>query len=303
MTATLSALGTDSGPDPAGASPQQTGQSGVTWRGALAGWVGIAILTVTAVVTIFAPLIAPYGSNDQNLLGILKAPSAVHPFGTDELGRDVLTRVIYGGREALLITVLATAAGVLLGVALGMWTALSRRWTDNVVGRLADVQLALPSILLALVVLSFSGSNPVSLVVVLALGVWVLVFRVVRAHARSVAAQPFVEAARLAGAGTWQVVRRHVLPATLPLVAVATALSFSTVLLAESSLSFLGLGVQPPTPDWGNMVAEGQTTLDGAWWVSIFPGLAIVFVIIGVQLTADYLAERFSISGRLGGAQ
>src|ERR1700735_1188261 len=114
MTATLSALGTDSGPDPAGASPQQTGQSGVTWRGALAGWVGIAILTVTAVVTIFAPLIPPCGSNHQDLLGILKAPSAAHPFGADELGRDVLTRVIYGGREALLITVLATAAGVLL---------------------------------------------------------------------------------------------------------------------------------------------------------------------------------------------
>ncbi|MFC5950491.1 ABC transporter permease [Pseudonocardia lutea] len=262
------------------------------------GIVGAVVVVAVAVLTIAAPLVAPHDPLAQDLTGLLRPPSAVHPFGTDELGRDVLSRVLYGGRVALGVSLVATVLSAVLGVGLGVVAALGGRYWDATLGRLADVQLAVPGILLALVVLAFAGSGTVALVVVLALGSWVLNFRIARVHATFVAAQPFIEAARLAGASTVEVVRRHVVPALGPLVLVAATLTFSTVLLLESSLGFLGLGVQPPTPDWGQMVASGQAQLAGAWWVSIFPGAALVVVIVGVQLAGDRLAERFSTAGR-----
>ncbi|MCW2643860.1 MAG: binding-protein-dependent transport system inner rane component [Dactylosporangium sp.] len=266
-------------------------------RRSVAGIVGVTIVAGTALFTVLAPLIAPAGPDDQDLARILQPPSwSGNLLGTDRLGRDVLTRVLYGGREALLITVLAVLISVAVGVGLGFVAGLAGRWVDNLIGRLADIQLAIPSVLLALVVLAFAGGGTVPLVVVLTVGSWVLNFRVVRTHAAATAAQPFIEAARLAGAGTTQVIRRHILPATLPLVAVSITLNFSAVLLLESSLGFLGLGVQPPTPDWGQMVASGQAQLASAWWVSLAPGLALITVIVGVQLVGDWLAERFSVA-------
>ncbi|HEY1919825.1 MAG TPA: ABC transporter permease [Streptosporangiaceae bacterium] len=276
---------------------EEDGRRRGRWRHNLAGLIGAAILLLTVVVSVFARQIAPYGLNDQDLLNILHAPSSAHLLGTDELGRDVLSRVIYGGREALLVTVLAVVLAVLAGFGLGVTAALARGWVDNLLGRLADIQLSIPAILLALVVLALAGSSTPLLVVVLALSSWVLVFRVARAQARNIAAQPYVEAARLAGAGTRAVIRRHVLPGTLPLAIVASALSFSSVLILEASLGFLGLGVQPPNADWGEMIATGQSHLAIAWWASLSPGIALVLVLIGVQLCADWLAQRFSIKG------
>jgi peptide/nickel transport system permease protein len=267
------------------------------WRRNLPGLIGAAILLTAVVVSVFARQIAPYGLNDQDLLNILHPPSGAHLLGTDELGRDVLSRVIYGGREALFVTVLAVVFSVAGGFALGVTAALAGGWVDNLMGRLADIQLSIPAILLALVVLALAGSSLPLLIVVLALSSWVLVFRVVRAQARTIAAQPYVEAARLAGANTRAVIRRHVLPGTLPLAIVAAALNFSTVLILEASLGFLGLGVQPPNADWGEMIATGQSHLAIAWWASLSPGIALVLVLIGVQLCADWLAQRFSIKG------
>lgn len=271
-----------------------------SWRRNVAGLAGAAILLAAVVVSVFAKQIAPDPVNAQDLFAILHGPSSRHLLGTDELGRDVLSRVIYGGREALLVTLLAVAVSVTVGFVLGVTAALAGGWVDNLLGRLADIQLAIPAILLALVVLALAGSSLPLLVVVLALSSWVLVFRVVRAQARTIATQPFVEAARLAGAGTWAVVRRHVLPGVAPLVIVSAALNFSAVLILEASLGFLGLGVQPPAADWGEMIAFGQAHLAIAWWASIPPGLALIAVLVGVQLSADWLAQRFSIKG-LGG--
>jgi peptide/nickel transport system permease protein len=262
------------------------------------GLVGAVLLALIAVTTLAAPLIVPHDPLAQDLTALLRPPlSPGHLLGTDQLGRDVLSRIVHGGRVALGVSVLATAVAAVAGVLLGVVAALGGRWWDHTLGRLADVQLAVPGILLALVVLAFAGSGTVQLVVVLALGSWVLNFRIARVHAAHVAAQPYIEAARLAGAGTTAVVRRHIAPALAPLVLVSGTLTFSSVLLLESSLGFLGLGVQPPTPDWGEMVASGQAQLAGAWWVSIFPGIALVAVIVAVQLVGDRLAERFSVGG------
>lgn len=268
------------------------------YRGqALSGILGLSILAVAAAGTVLAPWIAPGGPDGEDLTRMLQPPSAGAVLGTDELGRDVLTRVLYGGREALFVTVLAVAFGVALGFTLGFASALAGRWADNLIGRLADVQLSIPALLLAMVALAFAGAGTALLVGVLALSAWVLIFRVVRAQARIVSKQLYVDAARIGGAGALQVVRRHILPGTAPLVLVSASSTFSAVLLLESSLGFLGLGVQPPAADWGQMVAEGQAHLTTAWWVSVAPGVALVLVIIGVQLTTDWLAQRWSVAG------
>jgi len=270
-------------PEPAtGPRRRRLGPSGVA---------GAVVLTVVVLVTLAAPLLVgdPLA---QDFTAILQTPSPAHPFGTDELGRDLLTRVVFGGRSALAITGVASLVAAVLGLGLAVAGALFGGTVDAVAGRLADVQLAVPTIVLAIVILSFVGNSFVPLVAVLVLGAWVLTFRVIRGHARAVVRQPYVEAARVAGAGRWDVGRRHLLPSVLPLFFVAVTLSASAVLLLESSLGFLGLGVQPPQPDWGQMVAAGQARLSTAAWLALFPGLALIVTIVGLQLLGDGLAER-----------
>ncbi|MDL9937287.1 ABC transporter permease [Gordonia sp. ABSL1-1] len=261
-----------------------------------------AVLLAIVVAAVGAPLFAPEGYDAQDITARYSAPTwfGRHPLGTDELGRDVLVRAVYGGQSALGITVLAAVLATLLGLTLALVAALGRRWVDDLVGRLADVQLAIPSILLALVVLAFAGNEIVPLIVVLAVGAWVLTFRIVRVHATRIAALPYVEAARISGAGWWGVLRRHVLPASLPLVVVAFTLNFSSILVLESSLGYLGLGIQPPRPDWGQMVSSGQAQLAGAWWISIVPGVFLVATVVSVQVIGDWLADRLSVNGSGG---
>ncbi|GEL21202.1 glutathione ABC transporter permease GsiD [Pseudonocardia sulfidoxydans NBRC 16205] len=256
------------------------------------GWVGAGVLVAVLATT----LIGPLTSGDplaQNFDAILRAPSAGHLFGTDELGRDVFVRVVFGGRTALAITVVSAVVASLLGLVLALAGALFGGWVDAVTSRLADVQLAVPSIVLAIVVLSFVGNSFVPIVFVLVLGSWVLTFRVIRGHARAVVAQQYVEAARVAGAGRFGIAWRHLIPSVLPLLAVAFTINASSALLLESSLGYLGLGVQPPDPDWGQMVATGQAQIFTAPWIALFPGLAVVATAVGLQLLGDGLAERF----------
>ncbi|NKY43761.1 ABC transporter permease [Nocardia cerradoensis] len=254
---------------------------------------GAAVLVVLVVLSLAAPLLSVHGPLDQDLGAVLRPPNAAHWFGTDELGRDVYARVLYGGRIGLTVTAIASVIAATLGLLLGLLGALFGGWVDGLAGRLADVQLAIPSIVLALVILSFVGNSLVPLVAVLVSGSWVLTFRVVRGHAQSIVRRPFIEAARLSGAGRWDIAVRHLLPGVLPLFTVAFTLNASAILLLESSLGFLGLGVQPPTPDWGSMVADGQARLDNAPWVALFPGAALILAIVGFQLTGDALSERF----------
>jgi peptide/nickel transport system permease protein len=245
-------------------------------------------------------VLAPGGYDAQDVTQRFAAPTwfGAHPFGTDELGRDVLVRVLYGGRPALGVSSVAAVLATLLGVTLSLLAVLGGRFWDGLLGRVADVQLAIPSILLALVVLGFAGNGFIPLVGVLAVGAWVLTFRILRAHTASVVALPYIEAARLSGAGTFSLLRRHVLPASLPLLIVAFTLNFSSVLILESSLGYLGLGVQLPQPDWGQMVATGQSQLAGAWWMSLIPGAVIVATVVSLQVLGDRLADHLSLGER-----
>jgi peptide/nickel transport system permease protein len=259
----------------------------------IGGWIGAGLLLVVVATALLAPLIAG-DPLKQNLEVLLQGPSGAHMFGTDDLGRDLLTRTVFGGRTALAISAVSAVVASALGLVLALAGALFGGWVDAVCGRLADIQLAVPSIVLAIVVLSFVGNSFVPIVAVLVLGSWVLTFRVVRGHARAVVHQQYVEAARVAGAGRAAIARRHLVPSVLPLLAVAFTLNASYALLLESSLGYLGLGVQPPKPDWGQMVAAGQAQIFTAPWISLFPGLAVVVTAIGLQLLGDGLAERFA---------
>jgi len=278
--------------------PQPAAPRGTRRTIGTAGVVGAVLLGVVVLVTIAAPLLVS-DPLAQDFGAILQPPSSAHWFGTDELGRDVLARVVHGGRTALTVTAVAALVASVLGLGLAVAGALFGGVVDALGGRLADVQLAVPSIVLAIVILSFVGNSFAPIVVVLVLGAWVLTFRVIRGHARAVVTQQYVEAARVAGAGRFAVARRHLVPSVLPLFFVAITLSGSAVLLLEASLGFLGLGVQPPQPDWGQMVAAGQARLSTAPWLAVFPGLALIVTIVAFQLLGDGLAERFG-TGRAG---
>ncbi|MFT4286175.1 ABC transporter permease [Nocardioides sp.] len=262
----------------------------------------VATLLLVGIVgaVALAPVLAPGGYDAQDVASRYTAPTwfGAHPLGTDELGRDILVRVLYGGRPALGISVVAALLSTALGLTLALLAALGGGLWDGLLGRVADIQLAIPSILLALVVLAFAGTGFVPLVTVLSIGAWVLTFRILRVHAGTVAALPYIEAARLGGARTWSVLWRHVLPASAPLLIVALTLNFSSVLILESSLGYLGLGVQPPRPDWGQLVASGQAQLAGAWWISLIPGALIVLTVVSLQVIGDRLADHFSLATR-----
>lgn len=279
-----------------------TAAVGARVRGAWAGRVGLvlalAFLLLLVAGMALAGVIGPGGYDDQDLTRRFADPTwfGPHPLGTDELGRDLLVRILYGGRSTLGITAVAALLATALGVALALLAVLGGPVWDGLAGRLADVQLAIPTILIALVVLAFAGSGFVPLVLVLTVGAWVLTFRIVRAHVGAVAALPYIEAARLAGAGPVSLLWRHLLPASAPLLIVALTLNFSSVLVLESSLGYLGLGIQPPRPDWGQMVASGQAQLGGAWWISLVPGTVIVLTVVSIQVVGDRLADRLSLS-------
>jgi peptide/nickel transport system permease protein len=267
------------------------------------GWLGAGIVATIAAITLAAPLLAPHDPLAVDLGAILKAPSDGHLLGTDETGRDVFSRVVHGGRTALLVALAAVVLATLLGVALGIASGMAKGAVDGLLSRVADMHLALPAIVLTLVVLAFLGSESVTLVLVLAATAWPVPFRLVRAHVLSTSAKPFVEAARVSGASPLAIARRHLLPSVLPLAIVAATLSFSYVLLLEASLSFLGLGVQPPMPDWGQMVQTGQAQLGGAWWIAVSPGVVLIVLLLGVQLLGDALVERLSVEGLIRSAR
>jgi len=219
-----------------------------------------------------------------------------HWFGTDIIGRDVLSRVLWGGIPPLIVGVGSVLIALVLGTAAGVVAGYGGGVVDGVLGRLADIQMSIPGLVLALLVLAIFGAGVSNLIFIIAIESWPLHFRVVRSHVLSVRKLAYVEAAELAGHTRFQIVRRHILPSTLPLLAVTATVNFSHAVLAEAGLSFLGIGIQPPTADWGMMVSEGQTQLSAAWWISVFPGLALFVVLLCAQLIGDWLAQRTSVT-------
>jgi peptide/nickel transport system permease protein len=258
--------------------------------------VGGAVLLAVVLASACAPLLTASDPIRPSFGQRLKAPwglggTSVRPLGADNLGRDIYARVLYGGRISLVLAtsavVLATGVGVLVGLLAGH---LGGR-LDDVVMRLADVQLTFPVIMLAIAIVAVVGTSPFALVGVLALSGWVLHARTVRANVLTIRQLEYVDAAWALGASQLRDIFRHVLPNTLAPILVIASSQFATMVLLESGLSFLGMGVQPPQPSWGGMLAEGRDYLSNAWWLATVPGVAISLVVLGANLLGDGLRD------------
>jgi peptide/nickel transport system permease protein len=291
------------------AAPPELG-AGRRWRRSrfarpdAAAVVGSVLVAVFVVVAIGAPLLEPHDPLAQDLARRLKPPGYVDPrlglfaLGTDGLGRDVLSRLLAGARVSLVVGVGGALGAGLLGTAVGLSSGYVGGWWDGLVSRLADVVQAIPFTVLALAVIVALGPSLPHLLLVLAATSWVDYSRVVRAETLGQRRSELVLAARVSGASPARIVLRHVLPQVLPSVVVIGSLLVGSMILFEATLSFLGLGVQPPTPSWGNMVLDGIEPIRVAWWVSFFPGLAILLAVLGINLLADWL--RDALDPRLG---
>jgi len=264
-------------------------------RGLAAG--GAVFVLLLIVVALAAPLIAPADPIRQSLRGRLSAPTLsgadgkAHLLGTDHLGRDVFSRVVYGARVSLLVGFAAVIVGGLVGASLGLLAGFRGGWADIVIMTLADAQLAFPFILLAIGIIAVLGPSFTTLIVVIGLSGWVTYARVLRSQVLVLRSREFVDAIHALGGSVARVIARHVLPNVLSSLVVIATLELARAIVLEATLSFLGLGVQPPTPSWGGMVHEGREYLDSAWWISTAPGIVLMLTSIVVSRTGDWLRD------------
>ncbi|WP_300907201.1 ABC transporter permease [uncultured Desulfovibrio sp.] len=252
---------------------------------------GLGIVLIMSLAAVCAPLLAPYPPTAQHLDHILEAPSSRFWLGTDRLGRDVFSRLLYGGRVSLWVGFVAVGISISIGTMLGLISGYFRRWVDEAIMRLVDIMLCFPSFFLILAVIAFLEPDLTNIMVVIGLTSWMGVTRLVRAETLSLREREFVAAARLAGSPTWRILLRHILPNALAPVLITATLGVAGAILVESSLSFLGLGVQPPTASWGNMLMEGKTVIESAPWLSVYPGLAILVTVLGYNLLGESLRD------------
>ncbi|MFN8800804.1 MAG: ABC transporter permease [Gemmatimonas sp.] len=252
-----------------------------------------ALLVLAALVlcAAAAPLIAPYAPDALDLANRRAAPSAAHWFGTDELGRDVLTRVLSGARVSLAIGLLSALVSAGLGTVIGSAAGMLGHWADDVLMRVTDAMLSMPRLPLLMLAAAIVQPTVPMLIGLVALSGWMETARVVRAEVQSLATRDFVQAARAVGAAPFRVWRRHLLPAVVPTLSVATTLAIGRAILLESSLSFFGVGVQPPTASWGNMLYQAQSTMSSEPWLAIFPGLFIFITVLACNTVGDALGE------------
>ncbi|HUC57349.1 MAG TPA: ABC transporter permease [Streptosporangiaceae bacterium] len=256
--------------------------------------VGGGVVLLIMVVAIFAPLLAPFpgdAGNATHPFSVLHGPSAAHWFGTDQVGRDILSRVIYGTRVSPVIAVIVLAIACVIGVPLGVAAGFLGGWLDEAIMRVTDVFLAFPPLLLALALASVLPASLTSLTIAIAAVWWPWYVRLIRGQAASVAGRPYVEACRALGVSRLRIIWRHILPNSLTPLLVQVSLDVGGVILTASALSFLGLGAQDPTPDWGLMVADGQSYFTPDWWLVTFPGLAILVTAFAFNLLGDGLRD------------
>lgn len=250
-----------------------------------------SILVALLLLATFAPIVAPYGFDVIDLAHRRAAPSMTHWFGTDELGRDLLTRVIYGARVSLAIGIVSAVMSAAIGVTIGALAGYAGGWIDDVLMRFTDAMLSIPRLPLLMIAAAVIEPGVPMLVVLVGLAGWMETARVVRADVRSIKVRDFVSAARALGVTPYGIVLRHVLPATLPSATVAMTISVGRGILLESALSFFGVGVQPPTASWGNMLYQAQTTMTSEPWLGIFPGTFIFLTVLCFNVLGDYLTE------------
>ncbi|WP_431280744.1 ABC transporter permease [Humitalea sp. 24SJ18S-53] len=262
------------------------------------GVTGLAILAIYLAVALLAPWIAPFDPDDVNLRNVAKGPSAVHWLGTDQFGRDILTRVMIGAQTSLLlgacVVVIATGFGLLLGVPAGYF----RGWVERVIMFCTDVLMTMPSIITALAVITVLGPGLVSTIFAIAIAAAPRLVRVARSAVLQVRELDYIDNARTLGAGNAWIMARHVLPNSLAPIIVQSSLLMAETVLVAAGLGFLGLGVPPPTAEWGQMLAEGRGHLRAAPFISIFPGLAIAFLVLGFNLLGDGLRDTLDVRTR-----
>ena len=264
----------------------------------LALWIPVGMVALFVLAALLAPWIAPYDPNAQNLLGRMKAPGVTsrtfhYLLGSDELGRDLLTRLVYGARVSLAVAFAAAILSGTVGVLLGMLAGYLRGWVEVLVMRVVDVFLSIPAILLAIITVAVLGPGLVNVILVLALTRWPRYARVAYGQTLGIANAPYVRLATLMGAGPVRILLRHVLPNIIGAVTVVATLEFGLMVLFEAGLSFLGMGVQPPTASWGSIISTGRNYLATAWWIATFPGLCLFMLVLAINLIGDDLRDRF----------
>jgi len=253
----------------------------------------IALFVIVALIllAIFAPLIAPYDPTKQSWSAVRKAPSLAHWFGTDEVGRDILSRIIYGTRASLSAGVISVGIAISIGVPLGLLAGYLGGKVDAVLGRVTDAMLAVPFLILAIALAAFLGPSLGNAMIAIGVTATPLFIRLTRGQTLSVVKEDYIEAARAVGNPGWRIALRHILPNVMPALLVQATLTIATAIIAEASLSFLGLGQQPPAPSWGSMLNAAQRFLTNAPWMAVWPGLAIFVTVLSFNLFGDGLRD------------
>jgi peptide/nickel transport system permease protein len=286
--------------DPAEAAltlPQASAPPDVTPRGRRLPIVPLGIIGTFVLMAILAPVLSPASPYEQSLRNRLKPPvwdergSWSHPLGTDRLGRDMLARIVYGSRVSLAAGVLTVLLASAVGAAVGLVAGYYGGRVDAVLMRITDATMSFPVILLALILAVTVGPSFTNVVVAIAVILWARYARVIRGEVLTLMQLDFIAQARVAGAGAWRIITRHLAPNTLNTLVVLVTLQVGYVIIVEAALSFLGAGIPPPTPAWGSMIAEGRDFVTSAWWVSFLPGLAILLVVLAFNLIGDWLRD------------
>jgi peptide/nickel transport system permease protein len=252
---------------------------------------GSAIVVFFFLLSVFAPWISPYDPGAINLQTVLSPPSAAHPLGTDQLGRDVLSRMIWGSQISLKVGFVSTGIAILIGMVLGAVAGYYGRWVDTLIMRAVDIMLCFPTFFLILAVIAFLEPSIWNIMIIIGLTGWMGITRLVRADFISLKERDFVQAARAIGASDFRIIFNHLLPNAMASLLVAATFGIAGAILTESALSFLGIGVQPPTPSWGNILTDGKDNIDIAWWLSLYPGTAILLTVLGYNLLGEGIRD------------
>ncbi len=260
------------------------------------GRVGLGVLVLMALVAIFAPLLAPYDPNISNYSEVLAAPSAAHPFGTDNIGRDVLSRVMFGAQISLEVAVFSVVGAVVVGSIVGMIAGYFGGWIDSIIMRVIDAMMAFPMLILALAIIAVLGPDLINAIIAITIVNIPGFARLVRSQVLSIRQLDYVHAARGLGAPTWRIMLRHIWPMVVGNVVVYSSLRASAAIITEAALSFLGLGAPPPAPSWGSMLTTAMQYWD-AWWLSVFPGVAIFAAVLSLNFLGDGL--RYALDMKL----
>jgi len=261
------------------------------WKSTPLAMIGTVIIFIFLMIAIFAPLLTSYSPTEQFMEERLLSPSSQHIFGTDQYGRDIFSRVVYGARVEVWIIFIVSIISVMIGIIVGITAGYFGGAVDEILMRITDMFLAFPRLVLAMVLTAVLGPNLTNTMIAISLVDWTVYARLARAEAMKVKSQPYIEAIRAIGAKDLRIIAFHVLPMSISPVIVQLTLRMGTIILTAAGLGFLGLGAQPPTPEWGAIVSDGRSYLVDQWWISTFPGMAIAFVVLGFNLLGDGIRD------------